>query len=1040
LSGFRLTLDNAIENSANSPLELSSPDGSLGGGILLMKQEYPPAESRALWARSIDTEGASRPSKSRDIRDIKLELRLAEPSDPASTNLVTNPDCAIDTTGWTNSSLSTMDRAILDTAGLPISVHEPGSDTALRCIGSANAQRAYASVPVTNGTTYTFAAYVYLGANTANGVRLSVYNATPTLRADSPTITTAGSWARYSVTFTADSSATWQVGLEQVGAGATTAYTTGACLEASSTVTAYFDGDTPGCSWTGAHQGSTSARKAPGGQRLKGIITDLQKSLQKIDREGGTLRLRPPSGELVTFDILDTNLDGELDVSYLRALKTTCNVTLTAKPWGRGPEITLPTHSETSLPAVIGVDAGIKGDASALGRLIVQENSGADQWYLLWGIQSRYYDSAASAALYWEAENLTPLGSAATAVGTATPSGSGSNVVRSGPLLTNYSAILSTQASPGGPHLSHIGDYRVFARVMSRGGNTGAVDVALQWAEGDFRRTTTNTPRSFVASDNRQASWCLLDLGQVHPTKAVEGPQRWEGRILARSTIPGDTIDIDYLFLVPVNEGSGVVRVAPQLAQPTTVSEQDAFNQAAGNLGNLSLGAAGLVAGPRNGGTFVDDSSAGNTAWSSPTNAGALDQNFASATFQNEGDTSHYLKATNFGFAVPSTATVTGIVVDVARYESVGTATVADLAVRIVKGGTIQSADRSNLSAPWPYQGVAYQSYGSANDLWGITDTGVTLVNDINASNFGFAIRANSAFGGHSHPGTVANIDHIRITVYYTDATGQTWATSGAATDIAVESGGHTAQRSKSGDAQPRFAIAGTVALTDTVARLDMKTSALGTTANGPFSWLIARYQDSSNYIYASLAWGTPAITVNQVIGGTTTVLLPAKTVPVSTGNFYTMYLVVFASGKWLVYFGAANASPTLIGQGSVGAIPASGQIGFADELISDAATRNYDNFAAWIPPTDAAIFASQQLEARYDKVIRQDSSASYWTPVTSYKGDLFLVPPAGREGRSLRAIVKGCRNDPTTMTDPNIDDLAYTIKYQPRYHKIPEV
>ena len=61
--------------------------------------------------------------------------------------------------------------------------------------------------------------------------------------------------------------------------------------------------------------------------------------------------------------------------------------------------------------------------------------------------------------------------------------------------------------------------------------------------------------------------------------------------------------------------------------------------------------------------TWSDDAAVGAIAWSDPENAGTVDLVFASAA---EGS-SHYLKGLNPGFAVPASATVTGISVDVAR-------------------------------------------------------------------------------------------------------------------------------------------------------------------------------------------------------------------------------------------------------------------------------------------------------------------------------------------------------------------------------------
>jgi len=124
----------------------------------------------------------------------------------------------------------------------------------------------------------------------------------------------------------------------------------------------------------------------------------------------------------------------------------------------------------------------------------------------------------------------------------------------------------------------------------------------------------------------------------------------------------------------------------------------------------------------------------------------------------------HYLKATNFGFSIPSGVTINGIVATIVKrggpkVDSNGTWTepVFDTNVRIVKGGTIQTAqNKAQTGTAWP-TGFSGVSYGGAGDLWGTTWTQA----DINSTGFGIAIAAQ---GGPATP----EIDSFMITVYYT--------------------------------------------------------------------------------------------------------------------------------------------------------------------------------------------------------------------------------------------------------------------------------
>lgn len=156
-------------------------------------------------------------------------------------------------------------------------------------------------------------------------------------------------------------------------------------------------------------------------------------------------------------------------------------------------------------------------------------------------------------------------------------------------------------------------------------------------------------------------------------------------------------------------------------------------------------------------GTLVNDTSTGTQAWSNPSNAASSDNIYATNFIFSGGD-SNYLKATNFGFSIPSNAIINGIQASVER-KSALPVDVFDNKVRIVKGGTIRSTDRSS-GTPWPITDTII-TYGSASDLWGQT----WAPSDINASNFGFVI---SVKDQNANDESSISIDQITITVTYT--------------------------------------------------------------------------------------------------------------------------------------------------------------------------------------------------------------------------------------------------------------------------------
>ncbi len=157
-----------------------------------------------------------------------------------------------------------------------------------------------------------------------------------------------------------------------------------------------------------------------------------------------------------------------------------------------------------------------------------------------------------------------------------------------------------------------------------------------------------------------------------------------------------------------------------------------------------------LSEGPLSPGTVANDASAGVIPWGGPQDADASDDVVASAA--PNGSPTQYLKATAFGFSIPSPAQITGIEVHVERRSALGT--VVDSAIRIVKGGVVGATDRS-LGGFWPTSDATV-TYGSSADLWGETWTAA----DINAAGFGAAISATDGFD-------TAGVDHISITVHY---------------------------------------------------------------------------------------------------------------------------------------------------------------------------------------------------------------------------------------------------------------------------------
>lgn len=170
------------------------------------------------------------------------------------------------------------------------------------------------------------------------------------------------------------------------------------------------------------------------------------------------------------------------------------------------------------------------------------------------------------------------------------------------------------------------------------------------------------------------------------------------------------------------------------------------------------------TAGPNAPGTTAStDRGALNPIWNAPSNAVSSNNAYATSTVNTVATQtpSDYLDLTNFGFSVPSGATVNGITVAIERK---GTTSVQDDTVQLIKGGTASGTNKADTGTNWPASDASV-SYGGVSDLWSLTlaDT------DVNASNFGVRVAIKTATGG---AGATGSVDVVTISIDYTAAAG----------------------------------------------------------------------------------------------------------------------------------------------------------------------------------------------------------------------------------------------------------------------------
>lgn len=329
------------------------------------------------------------------------------------------------------------------------------------------------------------------------------------------------------------------------------------------------------------------------GASMRTRLTELENKVGKFTQYGGTLKRTLADSSVIVFDVLDADLDVPADWHFLQASSVTCTVTLTCKPLGRGAASTYGSSTESSNPELVFTVAAPSGNVPALGLLEVTEAQGVDQGFVQWGVQSRNYGTATTAALAFSGSSrLAYNGSTALAVSGAV----GGTVLNQGSLTANYQAVCSL-ASSGTAYPTHVGSFGVWARLYMGTANAGTVTAALEWAQGDLLNYTRND--GTVLPSTRSGAFLHTYLGQVRIERALTGAQRWDGRLVAKSTTSGDDLAVDRFYLFPVDEGYGEARsAAPNLgAAPTAYVAQDGFDQAAGALTGKTLPVGGTWAG-----------------------------------------------------------------------------------------------------------------------------------------------------------------------------------------------------------------------------------------------------------------------------------------------------------------------------------------------------------------------------------------------------------------------------------------------------------
>lgn len=210
-------------------------------------------------------------------------------------------------------------------------------------------------------------------------------------------------------------------------------------------------------------------------------------------------------------------------------------------------------------------------------RIVVTDTSGTAQCGMIAAFRSRYYSSATTAQLSYEAEAFTPLDTAS--VGAFVADSSGGTVVMASALGRAWRPVLSIDL--GGTALTHAGSYSVRVRALGYGDTR----LRLVWDEGDLTLPTENAPWSFSGGEQ----WRDADLGVI----SLRGGG-WTGQIQAIADSGTPNVYLDRMRLVPLDEFAATVSAPPSFTDGVTAAvARDDFNQTAGTLTGKTLDVGG---------------------------------------------------------------------------------------------------------------------------------------------------------------------------------------------------------------------------------------------------------------------------------------------------------------------------------------------------------------------------------------------------------------------------------------------------------------
>ena len=228
------------------------------------------------------------------------------------------------------------------------------------------------------------------------------------------------------------------------------------------------------------------------------------------------------------------------------------NVTLTCSPFIFGAEVVNAATVTSSLPFISVLISAVPGDVEAEVTAILTD--AATQTRRAAGIGVENFNYGAGPSLLIDSSSMVTAGFAGS-VTTRTGAYSSDGVIRA--TLTTTAITVCSSAE-----LTHVGPFQNYFRLWPSSTN---VSVRLVWRVG--RGQWTAMP--WQKAPFEDAFW-ETNLAYTNIKRVAAGTQSWQWRLEAKTTAPGDTVDIDYHAMLPA-EYSATVR------QPVTYESASAF-------------------------------------------------------------------------------------------------------------------------------------------------------------------------------------------------------------------------------------------------------------------------------------------------------------------------------------------------------------------------------------------------------------------------------------------------------------------------------